>query len=336
MKVKEFYYDLPRELVAQYPLEERDSARLMVVSRTDGGIRNGFFGDLTKHLKPGDCLVLNDTRVIPARLFGRRKTGAKVEIFLIDPYLEVPMALVKPSKRISLGEQIELENGSVATVLGDAEVGRYVKFDSPLEDVLRSGHVPLPPYVVRNDTPRDKDDYQTVYAAREGATAAPTAGLHFTRRLLKGITEFGVKVVRVTLHTNYGTFSPVKTENVEDHKMHAEYYELKSEEAKIINGVKASGGRIFAVGTTSARTLETCAEEHGKVNPSSGKSNLFIYPGYRFKIVDGMVTNFHLPESTLLMMVSALAGKDLIWEAYGKAIMEKYRFFSYGDAMLIT
>lgn len=335
MKVKEFNYELPPELIAQRPLSERDSARLMVVSRPSGEINETSFRELGKYIGKGDCLVINDTRVIPARLYGRRKTGARVEIFLIDPYAEIPTALVKPSKRITPGERIELEGGSFATVLEDAEVGRYVKFDFPMEEVLKSGHVPLPPYVGRMDTLSDREDYQTVYASREGATAAPTAGLHFTERLLEELRSGGVRIARLTLHTNYGTFSPVKTENVEDHVMHAEYYEIKTEEADIINEVKASGGRVFAVGTTSARTLETCALSGGKVASGSGKSKLFIYPGYRFKIVDGMVTNFHLPESTLLMLVSALAGKDLIREAYARAIKEKYRFFSYGDAMLI-
>jgi S-adenosylmethionine:tRNA ribosyltransferase-isomerase len=335
MKISEFFYDLPRELIAQHPPEKRDSARLMVIKRSDGDIKNDGFRSLAKYLKKGDCLVLNDTRVIPARLFGRRKTGAKVELFLIDPYSETPTALVKPSKRISRGETIELEGGSLATVFGEAEVGRYVVFDTPIRDVLKSGHVPLPPYVDRLDTPRDREDYQTVYASREGATASPTAGLHFTKELLEEISGMGVNIARVTLHTNYGTFSPVKSENVEDHKMHEESYELRIEEADIINTAKFSGGRVIAVGTTSAKTLETCSGEDGKVKPSSGKSKLFIYPGYRFKIVDGMVTNFHLPESSLLLMVSAFAGSEVIKKAYTEAVRERYRFFSYGDAMLM-
>lgn len=335
MKVKDFYYDLPRELIAQRPLDERDSARLMVISRATGEIKEDVFSGIGKYLMPGDCLVLNDTRVIPARLYGRRKTGGRVEIFLIEPYAQVPIALVKPSKKISEGERVELDDGSWVTVLGDAEAGRYVKFDAPIETVLKGGHVPLPPYVERPDDIRDRENYQTVYSSREGATAAPTAGLHFTEELLEELSLKGIRTATLTLHTGYGTFSPVKTEHVEDHVMHAESYEMTERCADAINSVKRSGGRVIAVGTTSARTMETCASGDGVVSGGSGKSKLFIYPGYRFKIMDGMVTNFHLPESTLIMMVSAFAGKELVMKAYMRAIEERYRFFSYGDAMLI-
>lgn len=335
MKVSEFNYDLPKELIASKPLPERDLARLMVVDRASGDIKGEIFRDIVKYFNRGDCLVLNDTRVLPARLYGKRKTGAKVEIFLVDPFADPPAALVRPSKKIAFGECVELEGGYTARVLGEAEVGRQVVFDRPIEEVLRSGHVPLPPYIDREDMLEDIEDYQTVYASYPGATAAPTAGLHFTEKLLREIHSAGVRIARVTLHTSYGTFSPVKTDEVEAHKMHPEYYELRGSEADIINGAKSLGGRVFAVGTTSTRVLETCASSGGKVSPASGKSNLFIYPGYRFKIVDGMITNFHIPGSTLLMMVSAFSGRGMIVEAYNKAIIERYRFFSYGDAMLL-
>ncbi|MFA6636228.1 MAG: tRNA preQ1(34) S-adenosylmethionine ribosyltransferase-isomerase QueA [Candidatus Omnitrophota bacterium] len=335
MKVSEFSYYLPKELIASHPLKERDAARLMVVDRPSGEISGKVFRDIVKYIKKGDCLVINDTRVIPARLYGKRKTGGKVEIFLIDPFSDPPTALVKPSKKIVSGEEIELENGAIAIVLDKAEVGRYVKFSLPVEDILKSGHVPLPPYIDRTDTPSDREDYQTVYSSSPGATASPTAGLHFTKELIGTLEENGVKIARLTLHTNYGTFSPVKTDNVEDHKMHGEYYELKEEAADTINSVRSSGNRVFAVGTTSVRALETSVLSGGKAGASSGKSKLFIYPGYRFRIVDGMITNFHLPESTLLMMVSAFAGSGLVRKAYEKAVNERYRFFSYGDAMLI-
>lgn len=335
MKVSDFIYDLPRELIASYPLRERDSARLMLVERISGKITHTDFREIGKHIASGDGLVLNDTKVIPARLFGRRKTGGQVEIFLVDPFSEPPSALVRPSKKIAYGEEIQLEDGSFVKVLERAPVGRHVKFNVPVEDVLRSGHVPLPPYISRSDIPEDREDYQTVYASIPGATAAPTAGLHFTLKLLEDLSGSGVKIARVTLHTSYGTFSPVKTERVEEHEMHAERYEIKDKESCIINEVKSSGHRLFAVGTTSTRVLETCALSTARVNPSRGESKLFIYPGYRFKIVDGMVTNFHLPGSTLIMMVAAFLGKELAKEAYRKAIEEKYRFFSYGDAMLI-
>jgi S-adenosylmethionine:tRNA ribosyltransferase-isomerase len=335
MRVSEFSYELPRELIAQHPLPKRDSSKLMVVERATGTISSTIFSDLGKFLLPGDCLVVNNTRVIPARLYGKRETGGKVEIFLIDPFSDTPTALVKPSKKIAPGEKIMFEGGFCATILGNAQAGRYVRFDSPMEEVLAHGHVPLPPYITRVDAPRDREDYQTVYSEVKGATAAPTAGRHFTKELLSGLTASGVKTAHVTLHTNYGTFSPVKCENAEDHRMHAEEYELKSGEAVKINAARSSGGRIFAVGTTSTRTLETCASPGGDVVPGSGKTKLFIFPGYRFRIVDGLITNFHLPGSTLLMLVSAFAGTDIIKKAYAKAVQEKYRFFSYGDAMLI-
>ena len=335
MKRSEFYYDLPKELIAQEPLEKRDSSRLMVLDRKTKSVDLKVFSDLADYIKEGNCLVLNDTRVIPVRLYGRRKTGGKGEIFLLDTKGEKMEALIRPSKRIKPGEEIELENGTIATVTEDTEAGRFVQFDVPQEEALKGGHMPLPPYIDREDTSRDREDYQTVYAEKDGATASPTAGLHFTEKLLDGFTRKGVITAYVTLHTSYGTFSPVKAENIEEHQMHSEYYEISKETADMINKVKQSGNRVFAVGTTSTRVLETTANSDRRVLPSKGETNLFIYPGYKFKIIDGIVTNFHLPESTLLMLVSAFGGKEFIFEAYKKAIESKFRFFSYGDAMLI-
>jgi len=335
MKLNEFNYDLPAELIAQEPLKERDMARLMVLDRGERTIREKTFRDITEHIRQGDCLVLNDTRVIPARLYGRRRTGGRVEIFLLDSDSETPKALIRPSKRIKEGEEIELESGMRVVVLGAADVGRFVRFDAALKEVLKTGHVPLPPYISREDNPRDKADYQTVFARRDGATASPTAGLHFTHELLEELCKKKVKVAYVTLHTSYGTFAPVKEENIEEHVMHYEYFEIGEVAAGVINETKASGGRIFAVGTTSIRVLETAAVKSGEVAPLSGETNLFIYPGYKFKIIDSVITNFHLPESTLLMLVSAFAGRDFILKAYKTAIEKKFRFFSYGDAMLI-
>jgi S-adenosylmethionine:tRNA ribosyltransferase-isomerase len=336
MKLKDFYYELPEELVAQEPLKDRDSARLMVLAREKNAITEKVFKDVLDYIEEGDCLVLNNTQVIPARLYGKRKTGGKVEIFLLDSQGESPRALVRPSKKITSGEEIELENGVIATVLDEADVGRFVKFNSSIEKVLEGGHVPLPPYIRRADTARDIEDYQTVYSIRSGATASPTAGLHFTRDLLYALKRKGVIIENVTLHTSYGTFSPVKEENIKDHKMHSEFFEINEKTANTINKVKSQGRKVFAVGTTSTRVLETSAVKTGEVAPLEGDTDLFITPGYSFKIVDGLITNFHLPESTLLMLVSAFAGRDLIFEAYKKAIENKFRFFSYGDAMLIT
>jgi len=335
MKLSDFQYDLPKELIAQKPLKQRDAARLMVLDRSSGGTEERSFRDIAAYTRPGDCLVLNDTKVIPARLYGRRRTGAKVEIFLLDAGPGELRALVRPSKRVREGEEIELEGGAVATVFGPAEAGRFVRFNAPLGEVLESGRVPLPPYVEREEDPDDKEDYQTVYAANEGATASPTAGLHFTSSLLESLRREGVSIVRVTLHTSYGTFAPVKSERIEEHEMHAEFYRLDEDAAAAVNRAKASGGSIFAVGTTSTRVLETCAGGDGLVTPSDGETNLFIYPGYKFKIVDKLVTNFHLPGSTLLMLVSAFAGRERVLEAYRDAVNRKFRFFSYGDAMLV-
>ncbi|MCX5666164.1 MAG: tRNA preQ1(34) S-adenosylmethionine ribosyltransferase-isomerase QueA [Candidatus Omnitrophica bacterium] len=331
MKLSEFNYDLPKELIAKYPLKERDKCRLMVLDRKDRSISNKAFKDITGYFNKGDLLVLNDTRVIPARLFGRRKTGGKVELFLLgkkDPTYE---ALVRPSGRLKEGEKVTLESGAEAEVLGRGEVGRFVKFNRPIDEILESGHMPLPPYIDRPDEPDDSGSYQTVYASKDGATASPTAGLHFTKETLKGLADRGVRLAYVTLHTNYGTFAPIKTDDVESHKMHKEYFNIPSETIDAVTRVKSDGGKIFAVGTTSARSLEYWALK-GK---AEGDNDLFIYPGFKFKIIDSLITNFHLPKSTLMLLVSAFAGKDLIFEAYRRAIEERYRFFSYGDSMFI-
>ena len=358
MKLSEFDYTLPKELIAQYPAGARDKCRLMVLDRAKRSIEHRTFGDIIEYFERRDCLVLNDTKVIPARLFGRRKTGGKVEIFILEkkasalcsPTSEggrtascVCEALLKPAARLKEGEKILLESGDEAEVLNRGEAGRFVKFNRPLDDILKeAGHVPLPPYMDRIDEESDRIDYQTVYASREGATASPTAGLHFTRELLERIASCAVHIAYVTLHTNYGTFAPIKEDVAEKHKMHKEYFEISAETIDAINDTKKSGGKVFAVGTTTNRVLEHCAEnlDPGTIRDWQrqsriGYTGLFIYPGYDFKIVDHLITNFHLPKSTLLLLVSAFAGKDFILEAYREAIANKYRFYSYGDAMLI-
>ncbi|MDD4013616.1 MAG: tRNA preQ1(34) S-adenosylmethionine ribosyltransferase-isomerase QueA [Candidatus Omnitrophica bacterium] len=335
MELSDFQYDLPLELIAQKPLNKRDSSRLMVLERGNGGVSHRVFSDITQYLREGDCLVVNDTRVIPVRLFGNRGSGGRVEIFLLDTTGSPYKALVKPSARIKEGEIVHLEGGGKATVLGRSSTGRSVVFDRPIEAVLEKGHVPLPPYINRPDSGSDRNDYQTVYAARNGATASPTAGLHFTDELLSRIRDMGVIMVSVTLHTSYGTFAPVKVNNIMDHVMHFEHYEIQEEAADTINRSRKAGGRVFAVGTTSTRVLETVAGDDGLVRASKGETNLFIYPSYKFKITSSIITNFHLPGSTLLMLVSAFAGRDFILGAYRSAVEKGYRFFSYGDAMLI-
>ncbi len=335
MKLSEFIYDFPKELIAQEPLRERDASRLMVLDRAIGQISERVFRGVEEYLSEGDCLVLNDTRVIPVRLYGERKTGAKVEIFLLDIEGEKLKALVRPSKRVKEGEIISLEGGFEAEILGNAEIGRFITLNAPIDKILEYGHVPLPPYISRKDNQRDKNDYQTVYSCNPGASASPTAGLHFTDKLIDRIKKKGVNVVYITLHTSYGTFAPVKEEKIEDHVMYKEYYSISEEAAETINTSKRNGGRVFAVGTTAIRVLETAAIKKDRVKACSGETGLFIYPGYDFKVVDAVITNFHLPGSTLLMLVSAFAGKKRIFEAYQKAIDLKFRFFSYGDAMLI-
>ncbi|MFA5147048.1 MAG: tRNA preQ1(34) S-adenosylmethionine ribosyltransferase-isomerase QueA [Candidatus Omnitrophota bacterium] len=347
MRLSDFDYTLPKELIAQHPAKEREKCRLMVLDRANHSIEHKTFEDLTGYFNEGDCLVLNDTRVIPARLFGRRKTGGKVELFLLEKKDPVCEALIRPSGRLKEGERITLESGDEVELLGRGEAGRFVRFGRPVGEVLEeAGHVPLPPYIDRQDEESDRSGYQTVYSAREGATASPTAGLHFTEELLDRVSGIGVRVSYVTLHTNYGTFAPIKSDEVEGHKMHKEYFELPVETAEAVARTKDRGGKVFAVGTTSTRVLEHCAGTvhsprstvHGpkpKAQSQSGYTDLFIYPGFKFKVADHLITNFHLPKSTLLLLVSAFAGKEFIFEAYRKAIEERYRFFSYGDAMLI-
>jgi S-adenosylmethionine:tRNA ribosyltransferase-isomerase len=341
MHLSDFNYTLPKELIAQHPVSERQKCRLMALDRAKRSIEHKSFEDVLGILKKGDLLVLNDTKVIPARLFGKRKTGGKVELFLLEKKNPTCEALVRPSMRIDEGEKITLESGDEVEVLGRGAMGRFVRFARPIDEILRSGHVPLPPYIGRLDVARDKEDYQTVYAAKEGATASPTAGLHFTRELLDRVAGNGVRVTFVTLHTNYGTFAPVKEEEVEKHRMHSEYFELPADTIEAVRETKCRGSRVFAVGTTSARVLENCAVElgagrKGRGSRVEGYTDLFIYPGYKFKIVDCLITNFHLPKSTLLLLVSAFAGREFILEAYRKAVEAKYRFFSYGDAMVIV
>ena len=331
MKLSEFDYSLPKELIAQYPAKERDRCRLMVLDRKTKSIAHRTFTDIVEYFNEGDVLILNDTKVIPTRLFGRRKTGGRVEIFLLEKKNPTCEALVRPAGRLKEGERITLESGDEVEVLNRGSLGRFVRFGRTLDDILKdTGHIPLPPYIGRSDEDSDKIDYQTVYARCEGATASPTAGLHFTQELLERIGARGARTAYVTLHTNYGTFAPIKSDDVEGHKMHKEYFELPEKAASAVSDAKKKGDKIFSVGTTTTRVLE-----HSKGAPSGGYTDLFIYPGYEFKIVDHLITNFHLPKSTLLLLAAAFAGKDFIFEAYRQAVAERYRFFSYGDAMLI-
>jgi len=336
MQLEEFNYKLPKGLIAQEPLRQRDSSCLMVLDRKEKSIREKTFCDIVEYFCPEDCLVLNDTRVLPVRFLGKRKTGGKVEIFLLNPASEKLYALIRPSKRIKQDEEIELADGIKVRVLEKAPIGRFVSFNRPLEEVFKEGHVPLPPYISREDKKEDTRNYQTVYACNDGATAAPTAGFHFTKELINRLSEKGVSIAYVTLHTGYGTFSPVVEKDIENHKMHSEWYEINKKAVEVINHTKISGSRVFAVGTTSVRVLESAAREKGKLEESKGMTNLFIYPGYDFKIVDGIITNFHLPKSTLLMLVSAFAGREFVFQAYRRAVELELRFFSYGDAMLIV
>jgi len=341
MKLSEFDYILPKELIAQHPVEEREKCRLLVHDRKNSSFSDKIFSDIVGYLNEGDTLVLNNTKVIPARLFGKRATGGKVELFILEKKWPISEALVRPSVRIRDGEEITLESGDSVEVLGRGEVGRFVKFERPIEDILRdAGHMPLPPYISRSDEPSDKSTYQTVYSSKEGATASPTAGLHFTEALLEAIKRKGVNIAYVTLHTSYGTFAPVKADDISEHKMHKEYFELPSAAIETVLKTKKSGGKVIAVGTTSARVLEYCSLQitgpgYCAGKDISGYTDLFIFPGYEFKIVDHLITNFHLPKTTLLLLVSALAGQEGLFKAYRHAIESRYRFFSYGDAMLI-
>lgn len=337
----DFYFDLPQELIAQDPLEDRSSSRLLTLDKTTGAVGHHIFREIVDYLHPGDCLVLNNTKVIPARLLGQREeTGAHVEVLLLKRREnDVWETLVKPGKKCKPGTRLVFGDGLLrARVLETVEEGnRLIRFEYEgiWEEVLnRLGEMPLPPYITHKL--QDKNRYQTVYAKYEGSAAAPTAGLHFTKELLSQIEAKGVKVVYVTLHVGLGTFRPVKEDNVLNHHMHSEYYQVTEETAKVINDTKAAGGRVICVGTTSCRTVESAADEEGRVIPGADNTEIFIYPGYKFKVLDGLITNFHLPESTLVMLVSALAGREHVLAAYEEAIRERYRFFSFGDAMYIS
>ena len=340
MKTSDFYYDLPQELIAQDPLTDRSASRLMHLSIKDGSIEHRHFTDILEYLNPGDCLVINDTKVIPARLYGHKEeTGALIEILLLKRNEnDVWECLVKPGKKARKGTRISfgdgLLKGEIVDVIEDGNRLIHFEYNGIFEEILdQLGEMPLPPYITHKL--QDKNRYQTVYAKHEGSAAAPTAGLHFTKELLEKVKEKGVQIAHVTLHVGLGTFRPVKVDDVEQHHMHSEYYVVEEDQAKLINDTKKNGGRVIAVGTTSCRTIESAADEQGVIHPGQGDTSIFIYPGYKFKMLDALITNFHLPESTLLMLVSALAGKDQIMSAYETAVKEKYRFFSFGDAMII-
>ena len=341
MDVKDFDYELPEELIAQDPLEDRSASRLMVLDRETGEIQHRIFKDITQYLRPGDGLVINDTKVIPARLFGVKKdTGAKIEILLLKRgENDIWETLVRPGKKAKPGTVIEFGEGLLTgTVVDTVDDGnRMIQFyyKGIFEEILdQLGQMPLPPYITHQL--KDKNRYQTVYARHEGSAAAPTAGLHFTQELLAEIEGMGVKIAHVTLHVGLGTFRPVKVENVQDHHMHSEFYIVEESEAKKVNDTQAAGGRVICVGTTSCRTVESASTEDGVLKSGTGWTEIFIYPGYRFKVLDALITNFHLPQSTLVMLVSALAGREHILNAYREAVKERYRFFSFGDAMFIA
>lgn len=341
MNVKDFYYDLPQELIAQDPLKDRSASRLLVMNRESGKLEHRVFKDVVDYLRPGDCLVINDTRVIPARLFGvKADTGAKIEVLLLKRRDQnIWETLVKPGRKCRPGTEIVFGEGLLrGTVLDVVEEGNRLirfSFEGIFEEILdRLGQMPLPPYITHQL--QDKNRYQTVYAKHDGSAAAPTAGLHFTKELLRQVQDMGVKIAHVTLHVGLGTFRPVKVDNILDHHMHSEFYMVEEAEAKKINDTRAAGGRVICVGTTSCRTVESAAGEDGKVRAGSGWTDIFIYPGYKFKVLDCLITNFHLPESTLVMLVSALAGREQVLEAYEAAVKEGYRFFSFGDAMIIV
>lgn len=339
MDLKEFYYDLPEELIAQVPIQKRDESRLMVLDRKKQTIEHKIFKDILDYLKPGDCLVRNNTKVIPARIYGKKETGANVEFLLLNNIEgDIWEAIVRPGNKLHIGTKVSFGEGLLdAEILEVMEGGtRKVKFtyNGIFNEILdKIGLMPLPPYI--HEELKEKDRYQTVYAKYQGSAAAPTAGLHFTEELLEKIKAKGVEIANVTLHVGIGTFRPVKVEKIEEHHMHSEHYYIKKEDAEKINNAKKNGGRIISVGTTSCRVLESIANENGLVQETEGDTSIFIYPGYKFKCIDALITNFHLPESTLLMLVSALAGKDYIMKAYKEAVEQKYRFFSFGDAMLI-
>ena len=341
MNIKEFYYDLPEELIAQDPLVDRSSSRLLTLDKNSGAFSHHVFRDIVDYLNPGDCLVVNNTKVIPARLMGEKEgTGAGIEVLLLKRNEgDVWETLVKPGKKARPGARISFGGGLlVGEVVDIVEEGnRLIKFeyDGIFEEILdQLGQMPLPPYITHRL--EDKNRYQTVYAKHNGSAAAPTAGLHFTPEVLEKIKAKGVKVAEVTLHVGLGTFRPVKVENILEHHMHSEFYMVEEDQAAIINETKKNGGRVICVGTTSCRTLESATGEDGILKAGSGWTEIFIYPGYKFRILDALITNFHLPESTLLMLISALAGRDNVMAAYEEAVKERYRFFSFGDAMFIS
>lgn len=340
LKTSDFYYDLPQELIAQKPLEDRASSRLMKLNKTDGTIEHTHFGNIIEYINPGDCLVLNDTRVIPARLYGVKEgSGGKIEFLLLTrKEQDIWEVILKPGKKAKPGARFVFGDGLLTAEIIDVvnDGNRLVKFyyDGLFENILEKlGEMPLPPYITEKLT--DKERYQTVYSRHEGSAAAPTAGLHFTPELLDAIKKKGAHLAYVTLHVGLGTFRPVKVDDVKNHKMHSEFYVITKETADIINSAKANGGRIISVGTTSTRVLETVADDKGTLHEASGWTDIFIYPPYKFKCPDALITNFHLPESTLLMLVSSFSSKDIIMNAYAEAVKEKYRFFSFGDAMFI-
>lgn len=340
MNVKDYDYDLPEELIAQDPLEDRSSSRLMVLDRQTGDVEHRHFTDILEYLHPGDCLVINNTKVIPARLFGvKEDTQAKIEVLLLKrKENDIWETLVKPGKKAKPGTKLVFGDGLLTAEVVDVveEGNRLIQFhyDGIFEEILdQLGQMPLPPYITHQL--KDKNRYQTVYAKYDGSAAAPTAGLHFTKELLQKVKDMGVDIAEVTLHVGLGTFRPVKVENVLDHHMHSEFYMVSQEAADKINRAKENGHRVIAVGTTSTRTLEAAADENGRLHETSGWTEIFIYPGYQFKVIDALITNFHLPQSTLVMLVSTLAGREHVLHAYEIAVKERYRFFSFGDAMLI-
>ncbi len=340
MDVKDFDYELPEELIAQDPIQKRDDSRLLILDKKTGGFRHSVFHEVIRELEPGDCLVINNTKVIPARLYGTRegKTGKIGVLLLKRREGDVWETLVKPGKKLRPGTRLSFGDGLLKAEVTDVvdEGNRLIRFEYEgiFEEILdKLGEMPLPPYITHKL--QDKDRYQTVYAKHEGSAAAPTAGLHFTPELLQAIREKGISIAEVTLHVGLGTFRPVKVEHIEDHHMHSEFYIIDEDAAEKINRAKDTGHRVICVGTTSCRTIESAADEQGRLRPVSGWTEIFIYPGYKFKVLDGLITNFHLPQSTLIMLVSALAGRENVLRAYEEAVRERYRFFSFGDAMLI-
>lgn len=343
MKRQDFFYDLPEELIAQHPAQKRDESRLLVLNKKTGDIEHKVFKDIIDYIEPNDCLVINETKVIPARLYGTRmndENNAQIELLLLkDLGAKKWEVLVKPGKKCKIGTEITFGENNILTarvvdILEDGNRIVELNYDGILNEILdKIGVMPLPPYI--HEKLKEKDRYQTVYSKIEGSSAAPTAGLHFTPELLEKIEKKGIKIARVLLHVGLGTFRPVKEENIEEHKMHSEYFEIGQEACDIINNTKKNGGKVFCVGTTSCRTVESAADENGFLVPRKGNTEIFIYPGYKFKVLDNLITNFHLPESTLLMLISALSTREIIMNTYKIAVEEKYRFFSFGDAMLI-